>query len=413
MTLSSQGLQRCRGLSEGQVAPARHRTSRILFVLQFVRATVNICFTVATNIFIKRQIYSFIFYLTFLSLSSIIDIELYLYSLQFYIKKGAISMENIFAVGYTHKNESMCKYHFDMLDEIIAKDVIGKSLVDFIWIDSSVITVLFEKIRIQFYENIESGMMPNDVMDNLLSTAGDIALKNSYLMIYSALFISYLIKTISNKYNAINEIEKVLGIQAKLTDNRIKNHELVMKNLIAHYINTRQNAEQAVNALYKENPTDTYTSESNSLFNSKFSVFYAKENDSLTEMYELSTITDILRFDIMQMVKNNMELKICRHCKLPFIPKGRADSAYCDRIANGETKPCNEIGALNVFKSNHENDEIFKAYQKAYRRIDSRKRMKTITPEEFKVWGRQARQLRKDCYNGNISFEDYVAWLEK
>lgn len=322
-------------------------------------------------------------------------------------------MKNIFAVGFTYKNESICKYHFDMFDEIIAKDVTGKSIVDFVWIDSSVITVLFEKIRLQFYKDIESGMMPNDIMDDLLNTAGDIALKNSYLMIYSALFISYLIKTISDKDNAINEIKKVLNTNVKLTDNRIKNHELVMKNLIDHYTTTRQNAEQAVNALYKENPTDTYIAENNPLFNSKFVVFYAKENDSLTEMYELSTITDILRFDIMQMVKNSTELKICRHCNLPFIPKGRSDSAYCDRIANGETKPCNEIGALNVFKSNHENDEIFKAYQKAYRRMDSRKRMKTISPEEFKSWGKQARGLRKDCYDGKLPFEDYVAWLEK
>lgn len=322
-------------------------------------------------------------------------------------------MENIFAVGYTCKNESICKYHFDMLDEIIAKNVIGKSLVDFIWIDSSVITVLFEKIRMQFYKDIESGTMPNDVMDDLLNTAGDIALKNSYLMIYSALFISYLIKTISNKDNAINEIKKVLGINVELTDNRIKNHELVMKNLIDHYTTTRQNAKQAVNDLYRNNSLEIYITKSNPLFNSDFHVFYAKENDSLTEMYELSTITDILRFDIMQMVKNNTELKICRHCNLPFISKGRADSAYCDRIANGETKPCNEIGALNVFKSNHANDEIFKAYQKAYRRMDSRKRMKTISPEEFKSWGKQARALRKDCYNGKISFEDYVAWLDK
>ena len=112
-------------------------------------------------------------------------------------------------------------------------------------------------------------------------------------------------------------------------------------------------------------------------------------------------------------MKNITELKICRHCNLPFIPKGRADSAYCDRIANGETKPCNEIGALNVFKSNHENDEIFKAYQKSYRRMDSRKRMKTISPEEFKAWSKQARGLRKDCYNGELSFENYVDWLEK
>ncbi len=322
-------------------------------------------------------------------------------------------MDNIFAVGYTYKNESICKYHFDMLDEIIEKDVIGKSLVDFIWIDSSVITVLLEKIRMQFYKDIESGVMPNDIMDDLLNTTGDIALKNSYLMIYSALFISYLIKTISNKDNAINEIEQVLDIIVSLTDNRIKNHELVMKNLISHYTSTRQEAEKAVNDLYCNHPLETYPTESNPIFNSKFTVFYVKENDSLTDMYELPTITDILRFDIMQMVKNSTELKICRHCNLPFIPKGRADSAYCDRIANGEIKPCNEIGALNVFKSNHENDEIFKAYQKAYRRMDSRKRMKTISSEEFKAWGKQARQLRKDCYSGKMSFEEYVSWLDK
>ena len=209
-------------------------------------------------------------------------------------------MENIFAVGHTYKNESICKYHFDMLDEIIAKNVIGKSLVDFIWIDSSVITVLFEKIQMQFYKDIESGMMPNDVMDDLLNTAEDIALKNSYLMIYSALFISYLIKTISDKDNAINEIEKVLNININLTDNRIKNHEFVMKNLIDHYTTTRQNAKQAVNDLYKDNPINTFITDNNSLYNSKFTVFYAKENDSLTEMYELSTITDILRIVIVK-----------------------------------------------------------------------------------------------------------------
>ena len=89
------------------------------------------------------------------------------------------------------------------------------------------------------------------------------------------------------------------------------------------------------------------------------------------------------------------------------------DGEYCDRIMDGEQKPCCEIGAGKVFDLLHKNDEVFLAYQKVYRRMDSRKRMKTISPEEFKEWGKEARRLRKLCYDGELSLEKYLHWLEK
>ena len=129
-------------------------------------------------------------------------------------------------------------------------------------------------------------------------------------------------------------------------------------------------------------------------------------------IYPLETMDDVIRFDIMQMLVNKVKFKPCKCCGHYFIPSGRVNSEYCDRIMPGETKPCNEIGALKTFDIVHKNDDIHKAYITAYRRMDSRQRAKLITKDEFKEFGKLARAERKKCYNGEITLEQFQAWLD-
>ena len=137
------------------------------------------------------------------------------------------------------------------------------------------------------------------------------------------------------------------------------------------------------------------------------------EAGEVVDLYSLNSVDDVICFEMLQIIKNNIMYKKCKYCGNYFILKGRTDSEYCRRIMDGEQRPCCEIGAGKVFDLLHKNDEIFLAYQKAYRRMDSRKRMKTITSEEFKEWGKEARRLRKLCYDGELSLEKYMQWLEK
>ena len=141
--------------------------------------------------------------------------------------------------------------------------------------------------------------------------------------------------------------------------------------------------------------------------------FETTVNDELVDLYRLNTVDEVIQFEVLQIIKNNIFYKKCKYCGKYFVPLGRTDSEYCYRIMNGEAKPCNEIGAIKTFDLLHKDDEIFRAYQQAYRRMDSRKRTKSITKDDFKSWGKKARAMRKDCYDGKITFDEFQAWLDE
>ena len=142
-----------------------------------------------------------------------------------------------------------------------------------------------------------------------------------------------------------------------------------------------------------------------------FNCFLSSEMTPI--MFPLKTADDIIRFDLMQMFAKGLEFRPCRCCGRHFVPDGRSDSQYCDRPIFGQFRTCEDVGALKVFAESHENDPIHKAYIKAYRRMDSRKRSKLITEEEFKEFGKTARAERQRCYDGEITLEQFQAWLDE
>ncbi len=77
-------------------------------------------------------------------------------------------------------------------------------------------------------------------------------------------------------------------------------------------------------------------------------------------IYPLETMDDVIRFDIMQMLANKIKFKPCKCCGHYFVPGGRTNSEYCDRIMPGETRPCNEFGALKTFDITHKTTKFIK-----------------------------------------------------
>ncbi len=173
----------------------------------------------------------------------------------------------------------------------------------------------------------------------------------------------------------------------------------------------------------KDNMRDTYTSTSFNThlmpvgihkFNHEDVVNkIIDENMAVREVYDMNSVQDWFRYEFMYLAKGNVLYKQCKNCSRFFIPSGRSDSEYCDRMDAASGKTCKEVGAINTFAKKHENDEIHQAYTRAYRRMDSRKRTMYISKKEFTEWSKKAREKRKLCEEGQLSLEEFQAWLDE
>lgn len=173
----------------------------------------------------------------------------------------------------------------------------------------------------------------------------------------------------------------------------------------------------------KDNMRDTYTSSSYNTHLMPVGVHafnhtdvvnkIIDENMPVHEVCDINSVQDWFRYEFMYLAKGNVLYKQCKNCGKFFIPSGRSDSEYCERMDAASGKTCKEVGAINTFAKKHENDEIHQAYTKAYRRMDSRKRTMYISKKEFSEWSKTAREKRKLCEEGQISLEEFQAWLDE
>ncbi len=145
-----------------------------------------------------------------------------------------------------------------------------------------------------------------------------------------------------------------------------------------------------------------------------FKAFYgAVGGGEIAELYEINTIKDLLRFEFIKMIESDIFIKKCKNCERFFIPKRRADAEYCDRIYGDGPRRCSEIGAMLRYERKIAENPILEAHKRAYRRFNSRVRMKKMTQDEFRLWSDEASKKRDECLAGSLSFEDFTAWLEQ
>jgi hypothetical protein len=76
-----------------------------------------------------------------------------------------------------------------------------------------------------------------------------------------------------------------------------------------------------------------------------FKAFYgAVKEAEVVELYEIDSIRDLIRFELIKMVEHNIFIKKCKNCGRFFIPRRRADAEYCERIYGDTNRKCSEVG---------------------------------------------------------------------
>lgn len=138
------------------------------------------------------------------------------------------------------------------------------------------------------------------------------------------------------------------------------------------------------------------------------------DNARIFEMYQFANLDELLGFELTQMALQKCNVKRCAYCGGWFIPEGRADSKYCNRIAPNEQKPCCEIGAFRKRSALVTTDPIYKAYTAAVKRMSKRKRQSGgLTEKQYRDWAWQAEERRDQCLNGEITLAEFNTWLDE
>lgn len=136
-----------------------------------------------------------------------------------------------------------------------------------------------------------------------------------------------------------------------------------------------------------------------------------KNDVDIVEMVEIKDLDDLLSFELYHTIKSNLILRKCKYCGEYFIVHGRVDTEYCNRIKEGETKPCSEIGAARNYWNDKEGNSIYAEFQQAYKRNHSRRRVGKMTKNEFIKWSEEARNKRAECEDGKLTVKEFRQWL--
>lgn len=92
--------------------------------------------------------------------------------------------------------------------------------------------------------------------------------------------------------------------------------------------------------------------------------------------------------------------------------KGNYDTNYCDRIAEGETRNCQDLAAQENYKKKMADNVAIPLYQKYYKRYAARVRVRQIKEPDFKKWKYRAMTKRDECTDGKITLAEFENWLE-
>lgn len=132
----------------------------------------------------------------------------------------------------------------------------------------------------------------------------------------------------------------------------------------------------------------------------------------ISRQYVFGSVAEILEMEFTKMLEHNVRFRKCKRCGKYFIMKGNYDTNYCDRIAEGETRNCQDLAAQENYKKKMADNAAILLYQKYYKRYAARVRVRQIKEPDFKKWKYQAMTKRDECSDGKIALAEFEAWLE-
>lgn len=125
--------------------------------------------------------------------------------------------------------------------------------------------------------------------------------------------------------------------------------------------------------------------------------FYPIEGGTgiMTERYTFSSLHDFLYVELGKAILRGNSPRQCRLCGRWFLHEQGDTTVYCTRPSPGEeSRTCREIGARAVFENKIRAEETWKIYKRAYKKYYARVMKGNMSREDFNAWVEMAAAKR-------------------
>jgi hypothetical protein len=240
--------------------------------------------------------------------------------------------------------------------------------------------------------------------------------KNPFIKLYNS---------IPSEMHFFENVPEIISKYVKATEDvlNIDNDELKeLDTLSRYYIHeTYVNssiAENSVAATYLNVPisgdiVDDEDSVNKDLTTKELITKYKNSEFILLETYAVEKIEKALYISFMKMILNEIKVKKCKCCDKYFIPEGRIDTEYCNRTAPNSKKKCSEIGSMKKYHEKVNNNPILKEFNKEYKKMNARVRLKKISKETFCIWSEEGRLLRIKAISEDWTLDYFIIKLKE
>jgi len=329
------------------------------------------------------------------------------------------------AYAYAEDSKLYTSFHWK-LAEADYFNAIGKDLVNFAYLDGNQLYGVMRKLYGDYTLLAEKQPNKDVIADVLLERYEPWFRKNTYFAVYLMSILDYLTdgsldeRVFPGTGDADRELRKI----AK--NKRGDAAPNVLDPIFAAFQSKRELAEAALRAIYEDDaddltPVERYyrheqeDPEFQKRLSATFTVQLGRRSTgdrSVTQLTVLETVDDLLRYELFLLVTQGKGYKYCKNCGKPFIPSGRSDTVYCDRVMDGADKPCSEIGAYLADVKKVASDPVLSAYRKAYQRLHKRVELGYMEDGEFARWKDEAAQKRDLCMAGELDAEEFLTWVD-
>ena len=135
----------------------------------------------------------------------------------------------------------------------------------------------------------------------------------------------------------------------------------------------------------------------------------------LSFCFNCHTIESACFITLLELIKNDTPIYVCKNCGKYFIPSSKKNTLYCDNIYE-HNKTCQEIGAMITYNEKLKKDEVNALYRKT---LSAKKMLANRNPdipmylEKYEKWKEEANKFKKDIREGLRTQEDFKNWIEE
>lgn len=135
----------------------------------------------------------------------------------------------------------------------------------------------------------------------------------------------------------------------------------------------------------------------------------------LSFCFNCHTIESACFITLLELIKNDTPIYVCKNCGKYFIPSSKKNTLYCDNIYE-HGKTCQEIGAMITYNEKLKKDEVNALYRKT---LSAKKMLANRNPdipmylEKYERWKEEANKFKDDIKQGLKTQEDFKNWIEE